>query len=245
MFEPIFPGIDPYLESQRWSEFHNLMISQMRLELGRLLIPRYDVSSETYVNLHLRPDVSILQGKPETEPLQLSTAAIATADRLITPTITEVDDQRRIEIRDWDGKLVTVIELLSPANKTRHRDRYLANRDAILLSDVHLIEIDWLRGGQRMEPSTEQVVGLILVARARSEQSHQGELYEMSLRGSIPIVPVPLTEEDEDVPLNLPDLYREVYIKARYRLQLDYEQPLTPPLKPEDQDWAKQLLSSA
>ncbi len=48
----------------------------------------------------------------------------------------------------WPQKcrVVTVIEVLSPANKTRHRDRYIANRDAILSSDSHLVEIDLLRG---------------------------------------------------------------------------------------------------
>src|SRR5437867_3445004 len=52
-----------------------------------------------------------------------------------------------LEIRDRDNEeVVTVIELLSPSNKApgKDRDHYLAKRDEILWSGVHLVEIDLL-----------------------------------------------------------------------------------------------------
>ena len=55
-----------------------------------------------------------------------------------------------VEIRDRrDRELVTVIELLSPANKYMGLDRgqYLAKRVELLNGPVHLVEIDLLRGG--------------------------------------------------------------------------------------------------
>ncbi len=97
-------------------------------------------------------------------------------------------------------RVVTVIEVLSPANKTRHRDRYIANRDAILSSDSHLVEID-------------VAAYSVLVARSRPNASHRGELYEFGLRDHLPVVPVPLKPGDDDVPLDLPELLRRVYVR--------------------------------
>ena len=244
MFESIFPGMDPFIEDQRWIEFHTLLIGRMQNDLARLLVPQYVVKAEGYINLRLRPDVSILYGKPDSEPLAISTTQIAEATRLITPTLHEIDEQQRIEIYDDSGHLVTVIELLSPSNKGRHRDRYLANRDAILYSDTHLIEIDLLRGGECMEPATFTDGYMILVARAQADKPHQGELYEIDLREALPVIPVPLKPGDADVPLDLPTLFQQVYEAARYRLQLDYSQALATPCNPADQDWIEQIVAT-
>ena len=57
-----------------------------------------------------------------------------------------------VEIRDRrDRELVTVVELLSPANKHPGPDReqYLAKRMELLNGPVHLVEIDLLRGALR------------------------------------------------------------------------------------------------
>ena len=58
-----------------------------------------------------------------------------------------------LEIRDRDtNELITVIELLSPANKYAGPDReqYLAKARQLQRSWVHFVEIDLLRGGPRM-----------------------------------------------------------------------------------------------
>lgn len=50
-------------------------------------------------------------------------------------------------------RLVACIELLSPANKrprSKGRKLYLRKRQSLMLGDVNLIEIDLLRGGERM-----------------------------------------------------------------------------------------------
>ena len=49
---------------------------------------------------------------------------------------------------------MTVIELLSPSNKTGDEDRhdYLAKRRQVLAGHTHLVEIDFLRGGERPSP---------------------------------------------------------------------------------------------
>jgi Protein of unknown function (DUF4058) len=66
-----------------------------------------------------------------------------------------VDGERHafLEIRDRGHRqLVTVLELLSPCNKRPGLDReqYLAKRQQLLASSVHLVELDLLRGGPRL-----------------------------------------------------------------------------------------------
>src|SRR5207237_1561262 len=50
-------------------------------------------------------------------------------------------------------RLVTCLEVLSPSNKRRGSEgweQYLRKRNALLLGQAHLVEIDLVRGGQRM-----------------------------------------------------------------------------------------------
>jgi hypothetical protein len=58
-----------------------------------------------------------------------------------------------LEIRDRQSReLITVVELLSPANKRAGADReqYMAKREELLKSAAHFVEIDLLRGGRPM-----------------------------------------------------------------------------------------------
>jgi hypothetical protein len=243
MFDPIFPGMDPFIEDQRWMEFHNALIVRIHAELSRLLVPHYSVVSEGYVHVRLRPDVSIFRGKPGTEPFERSALAIADATYIMDLTIYDIDEQMRIEIWDETGHLVTVIEVLSPSNKTTHRDRYLANRDAILYSTTHLIELDLLRGGERTEANFPKEGYVLTVARAQPDKPHRGEIYEVGLRDPLPVIPVPLAKGDADIPLDIPGLFKQVYVDARYRLQLDYTRLPRVPFSPEDQAWVERLLA--
>ena len=49
-------------------------------------------------------------------------------------------------------EVVTIVEVLSPANKRagRGRDAYLQKRERVLGSSTHLVEIDLLRTGEPM-----------------------------------------------------------------------------------------------
>ncbi len=72
------------------------------------------------------------------------------------PVVLHIDEQLHTEgvihilDRTRDLRLVTVIELLSPANKERGSkgwELYRRKQEDVLKSDVHLVEIDLLRGG--------------------------------------------------------------------------------------------------
>ncbi|MFC1959567.1 DUF4058 family protein [Chloroflexota bacterium] len=246
-FAPIFPGMDPFIENQRWQEFHSLLIARIAHRLGLLLVPLYSVQAETYLNIHLRPDVTITRARPDTEPRQPWTIQPDEADRTIAATLADIgDDQQRIEIRDKDGNLVTIIELLSPANKTRHRSAYQQNRNAILESTTHLVEIDLLRGGKRLETTLPAEGYATLICHAQEERCHNCAVFEIGLRDRLPRLPIPLLPEDGNVGLDLQAAFADVYQDLGYRWQLDYTLPLDPPpLSAEDTAWIKTLLTKA
>ncbi|MBV7337878.1 DUF4058 family protein [Chloroflexi bacterium TSY] len=172
-----FPGMDPYIEAPNvWGDFHNSLADMIRAELNRTIQPRYVARLIPYVSYEevavtrptsIRSDVGI--GQPQPPVKQMAGAAIAT-DKITegangtsvgtapapikNSVLVEVPlRQMSIEILASDSmELVTAIEILSPVNKRpSHRayNDYLQKRSDILRSTAHLIEIDFLRGGER------------------------------------------------------------------------------------------------
>ena len=149
----------------------------------------------------------------------------------------------RLEVRDRHGReLITVIELLSPTNKFGGQDRelYLTKRKSVMHSPAHLVEIDLLRGGERMPfedlPSCDYCVTV-----GRAEQRPKVGVYLARLREPLPTVPIPLRAPDPDVPLDLMAALHTVYDRAGYVDYL-YETRPAPPLHPEDAAWAEQIV---
>jgi hypothetical protein len=72
--------------------------------------------------------------------------------RLLLHELSAEERHTSIEIRDRrNRRVVTVIELLIPSNKSpgSDRDDYLAKRRQVLAGMTHLVEIDLRRGGSR------------------------------------------------------------------------------------------------
>ena len=118
-----------------------------------------------------------------------------------------------VEIRDTANRqLVTAIEVLSPTNKRGDgRQEYLAKRRRILLSTAHLLEIDLLRQGQRvpMQKPLPSVPYFIFLSRA--EKRPLTEIWPISLKEPLPVVPIPLLPGDEDVALDVQHVFTTTY----------------------------------
>jgi hypothetical protein len=118
---------------------------------------------------------------------------------------------------------VTVIELLSPANKRAGADgrrEYLRKREQILQSTVHLVEIDLLLKGERL-PTVEPLPEADYYAFvSRSEYRPAVEVYYWRRDERMPTIPVPLLREDGEVYLDLQAVYEETYRRARYGVRL-------------------------
>ncbi|MEL6382137.1 MAG: DUF4058 family protein, partial [Cyanobacteria bacterium J06626_18] len=233
-----FPGMDPYLEHPAlWSEFHDRLILAIAIAIAPQLRPKYRVAIEkrTYLDdtLSLKiPDVAVIESKPEVSQ-HVQTATTSTSGRALTVTIPMPEEfrERYLEIREVStGRVITVIELLSPKNKRagKGRDAYEEKRMGIFSSRTHLIEIDLLRAGKSMQVLEQVPFGDYQILIARQEQRPKADLHTFNLQHQIPVFLVPLQPEDEEPSLNLKILIDEVYDQAVFDLAIDYTQATVP-----------------
>jgi hypothetical protein len=141
-------------------------------------------------------------------------------------------------------RLVTAIEILSPANKRSSSDarrEYLDKRRAILRSSTHLIEIDLLRGGERMPLEKPVPKAAYYIVLSRVQKRPVVEVWPVQIWDKLPIIPVPLLHPDPDVPLDLNSVVASVYERGAYDRIIDYRQP-PPPLTDEEAQWIDKWL---
>jgi hypothetical protein len=154
--------------------------------------------------------------------------------------------ERYLSVRERStGRLVTVIELLSPTNKkTGSYDRtiYLSKRNEVILSGVNLVEIDLLRGGKRLPAEEPLPAGDYYAIVCRSFERPRAHAYAWTLRQPLPTVSIPLAEGDSDVPLDLQAAFSTVYDHAGYDYSLSYDQDVDPPLSESDATWVQNVL---
>ncbi|MBI4614065.1 MAG: DUF4058 family protein [Planctomycetes bacterium] len=252
-----FPGMDPYIEHPEiWPDVHHGLIGELRYCLSEAIGARYYVAVEqrSYV---LQPQELLLVGRPDVAVVdtgargaQESSGGTAVAARPRTVTVPGPEEvrERYLEVRGVSsGNVVTVIEILSPWNKRRGsgRDAYLGKRGQILWTRTSLIEIDLLRGGERLPivPQPEAPDYSILIARG--DRRPRADLFSFGIRETIPLFPVPLAEGDRDVEADLGRILASVYDRARYGIRVDYRGEPVPPFEGEDARWADRLLREA
>ncbi len=252
-----FPGMDPYLESPReWSGVHARLIA----EIGALLVPQvrpryfvgierrlYVCTAEDPASRHIVADLAVARQeavRPRAE--RGSGGAVATAPVVLTMLDDIEFSEPWIAIRSADGtETITVIEVLSPANKTagsRGRSEYLQKRSEILHSQVSLVEIDLLRDGERF-PSLDPLPPAEYYAHvSRPARRPKGEVWPMRLREPLHVIPIPLAGKDPDARLDLGEALRQTYDRGGYDVHLRYGRPPDPPLAPAEVKWAAQIL---
>lgn len=239
-----FPGMDPYIESpELWSDFHNNLASEIQAYLNRHIQPRYFARLTPYVTYEVveigqgygvRPDVGIwhLQPAPGESAVGVTTVTPAPVESLVPMEIPL--RLHRVEIRTTaQQQLVTVIEILSPVNKRPGHQAYRAyrrKRRDLLHSEVHLLEIDLLRGGERPPLERPVPVAAYYVVLSRAERRPRVEVWPIQLWDRLPVVPMPLLQPDPDVPLDLAAVVASVYERGAYAQQIAYHQSPPPPL---------------
>ncbi len=256
-----FPGMDPFWEAaDHWRGFHNLLAAEILRRLNPLLVPKYYADIEVHAALeeitigqshHIYPDVAVLERQPQLrDPATVTSARTATLKAPLKRVI-EIPEQFKLRaVRVYEtasNLLVTTIEVLSPANKNGEGLReYQRKRSRLLRADIHLVEIDLLRGGQRpgrevAEPplDTDYVV---VVNRADNQNLRTSEIWPVALNEALPQIPIPLIPPDQDVVLDLAAVFTQIYNDAYYGLRVDYCAPVpSPHLRPEIATWWRQV----
>ena len=108
---------------------------------------------------------------------------------VVTLPMTEPIEIPYLIIRRRDNEeTVTVIELLSPTNKSSRdgRAEYLAQRNLLLRGRAHLVELDLLRGGERLPTVEPHPAGDYFAFVSRVERRPQAEVYSWTLAHPLP-----------------------------------------------------------
>ena len=246
--EPSFPGMNPYLENPSlWSEVHSWLIVQLARALNPSLIPKYRAAVEKRVYddalLVGIPDASVFQQNAETRPSPVVTTGVLNKPIRVRVPLTEEITERYLEIREVKtGRVVTVIEVLSPKNKRAGvgPEKYLTKRQKVLNSTTHLVEIDLLRTGKFM-PMAEAIPSNYRILVSRANLRPEAELYPFTVRESIPNFLLPLQIGDTEPVVDLSEVLGQVYQEAALDLAIDYSQQPVPPLSASDFQWVQSL----
>ncbi len=256
-----FPGMDPYLENPAyWRGVHTSLITYMAGVLNATLPPAYAASVDVrcYVvpaERSIYPDVAVLRRPGEWATREAGGGAAVAESATPTGVLVLYPEEMRepfIEIVEVGGteRVVTAIEILSPANKaagSEGRELYLQKQREVLGSETHLLEIDLLRSGMHTVAAPENRLRAIgawdyLICLHRSMQRYEYAFWMNGVRERLPLVQVPLTDDQPDVILDLQAVFDRCYDEGAFARRVDYRRDPSPPLAGGDAAWADALL---
>ena len=279
-----FPGMDPWLENPgRWQHVHNALAAEISKLLNQTLPAGFKARLEERTELEVVAfDGDGLDGEAGDGSAEdggrFSVVDVGVTEQpaggaaLLARGRTEISPHRRVlsevpvrllsvAVCDDADRLVTLVEILSPANKRQNRREFLAKRLDLLRSPAGLVEIDLLRRGRRVcgdsqgGPPVRVPVGtayMVLVSRPweRDGVDVRGAnfvwlAYFLHLNDPLPVVAVPLREGEPDVPLDLQYCFNEMYDGGPFlREAARYDAPPDPPLPPAAAQWAADRVAA-
>jgi hypothetical protein len=262
--------MDPYLE-RHWGDIHQAVVTYIR-DWIQVRLPsdlRARMQERVYIELpderrgEYYPDVRVVEGRRGTASGGTATALVepATApdtknselvpvDPLVIHLDIEPVTEGYVEVIDVRSghRVVTTIEVLSPTNKRpgEGQDLFLRKRVDMKQAKVNIVEIDLLRGGQRvllvareLIPPSHRTDYQICVWRASLPR--QVEVVRAALHERLPVFRVPLRPTDPDVLVDLQAILDQCYRNGGYD-DIDYRGEPDPPLSSQDGAWADALL---
>jgi len=253
--------MDPYLE-RHWGDIHTSLIVYARNQLNAQLPDDLQARVEESAGVDIEdrrartvyPDVRVVEQSGEPWAAHETAAVAVAAGTVAEPYVVLLQDeprtQRHLEIVDTTdgGRLVTVIEVLSPANKVGLDGpaAYRRKQREYLAAKVNLVEIELVRGGEfvlaipeDLIPSACRTPYRICIRRAATPE--RAEIDAVPLRLPLPNVRIPLRPSDADVVLHLQPLIDDCYRDGRYQ-RINYCVDPVPRFGDEDAQWIDQLL---
>lgn len=250
-----FPGMDPYIEA-RWRDLHIQLIvhscKQLQRQFGDDVVARI---GERLVADGIGGHLTVVATKPSSTENECGLECVAAlAEPIVLAVRSEPITERFIEIQDitTGGRVITVIEFLSPSNKLPGDGlrQYRQKQEECCNAKVNLVEIDLIRTGYRtllchQWATARKYDDMYQISIWRAAWGSQVELYPLSLRKPLPAVRIPLRPTDKDAVLSLQPILDECYADARYDRTTDYSKPLDPPLNEADAAWTGELIQGA
>lgn len=251
--------MDPYLE-QFWGDVHSSLIVYFRDQINDQLPGDLQARVEESLMVdtdgysrRIYPDVDVAERPAMSFPAGLTSSNTAVAEPCVVALPSELRTERHIEIidRNSGNRVVTAIELLSPANKCKGpgRDAYLRKQEEYIGGGVNLVEIDLIRQGSFVVAIPEVLVPRhcrtpYIICIRRANRRTEAELIRVPLQESLPNIAIPLRPTDADIVLQLQPLLDECYRRGRYA-SLDYTRSLTPQFDGAEQSWMNELLQKS
>lgn len=203
-----FPGMDPYLEHPKlWAPFQHQLLACLYQIVLPSLVDRYRarVGTRTY------------------------TSEMA----LFTSIVREQHAEEFIEVRNRaDGRLVTLIEVASPANKTTAagRDAYLEKRREAIQQRAAIVEVDLvLQGKPTLTYSRDGLPDYdYAVTVTRSTAPDRYEIYTSTLAKRLPKFKLPLAPDDKDTLMDLQTAFIRAYDLGNFAAEIEYKNPPPP-----------------
>lgn len=219
-----FPGMDPFLEDPKhWKTFQHQFVAGLYHTLLPGLVDRY------------RARVGMRSYTVEMP--------------LFTSVIREPHEEPFVEIRErGDGRLVTLLDLASPANKTSvaGREAYLATRKLVESQRANALEIDLVTQGAPMLDYSRDALPehdyTFTVTRAAMPGKY--EIYTATVQKRLPKFKLPLAVDDRDAMLDLQDVFRRAYDLGGFAKTVAYAGALPSVAKLSDVNraWVELLL---
>ena len=218
-----FPGMDPYLEDEGlWPVFQHQMALCLYQILGPGLVERYRAR--------------VCQRHYTTEQV------------LFTSVRHEEHSEDFIEIRQRsDSRLVTLVEIVSPANKTTTggRTAYLEKRRESRANGANIVEIDLvLQGKPLLDYSRETLPEWdYIVTVTRNAQPDRYEIYTSTLQKRLPRFRLPLASDERDTVFDLHTAFTRCYDQGGFAERIDYQSDPCTRLEEDDRLWMRELLA--
>jgi Protein of unknown function (DUF4058) len=261
-----FPGMDPYLENPEiFPDVHDSLITYLRESIQASLPPPYFavLGRRLWIEVSRRsigPDVEVRHapGPSARVPKPGGSVGVVSVPRAQPIVVKVAHDELRepfIEIyaRGDEGKrLVASIEVLNMSNKTpgeHGRDLYRRKQKEILASQVHLVEIDLLRGGEHTTAvpfrSAVDACGPFdyHVSVHGFDDVETFLIYPIRLEDRLPPIEIPLLPGDSSVTVDLQAVFDRCYDAGPYAREIRYgEDAVVPLLKDDKAAWAARSL---
>ncbi len=206
-----FPGMDPYLEDPKlWGAFHHQLVASLYQLLLPGLVDRYRA--------------------------RVATRQYTSEFPLFTSVIREDHAEEFIEIRSRaDGRLVTLVDAVSPANKITPagRSAYLATRTQAVAQRAAVVEVDLVTQGKPTldfsRDGLPQYDHAVTVTRGTAPDRY--EIYTATIQKRLPKFKLPRAADDRDTVLDLQVAVARAYDLGNFAKLVHYDGPLPADVK--------------
>ncbi len=217
-----FPGMDPYLEDEkRWPTFQPLLVHALYQMLLPGLMDRYRarVGERDYTS----------------------------EEALFTSIVRQEHKESYIEVRQRsDGRLITLLEVISPANKITGEGRrlYRARRDEVKKMNANVVEIDLVLQGQTLIDCNKDAAPTWDYAVVVTRWTHPDryEIYSATLPKRLPRFRVPLASDDRDTVLDLQAAVAKAFDQGGFIKNIDFARDPATHLTDENRKWLNDRL---